>query len=109
VLEETQQRNAELAVINTVQQGLVSNIEFQGIIDLVGDTLREVFHTQDLSIRLYDRQADMIRWVYFYEHGKRLEIPPERPIGFNKHIITTRQLVLINHNLPGEAVKLVPK
>ena len=43
LLEETEQRAAELAVINSVQQGMAAQLDFQGIIDLVGDKLREVF------------------------------------------------------------------
>ena len=45
LLNETQHRAAELAVINSVQEGLVAELDFQGIIDLVGDKLREVLHT----------------------------------------------------------------
>jgi GAF domain-containing protein len=69
----------------------------------VGDTLRDVFHTQDLSIRLYDRETGLMRWPYFYEHGERLDIPAEEPTGFNKHIIATKEMVFINHDLPNRA------
>ena len=53
---ETQQPNAELAIINSVQAGLASKLDFQGIIDLVGDKLREVFDTGDIGIRTYDKK-----------------------------------------------------
>ena len=43
LLEETRQRNNELAIINSIQQGLASELDFQAIVDLVGDNLREVF------------------------------------------------------------------
>src|SRR6185312_6665994 len=36
-----QQRAAELAIINSVQQGLASELDFQAIVDLVGDKLRD--------------------------------------------------------------------
>jgi GAF domain-containing protein len=36
LLKETEQRNAELAVINSIQQGLAAELNFQSIIDLVG-------------------------------------------------------------------------
>src|SRR2546423_3059516 len=45
-----QQRAAELAIINSVQHGLASELDFQAIVDLVGDKLREVFATPDLGI-----------------------------------------------------------
>ena len=39
LLKETEQRNAELAVINSIQQGIAGSLDFQGIVDLVGDKL----------------------------------------------------------------------
>ena len=45
LLKETEQRAAELAVINRIQEGMAAELDFQAIIDLVGDKLREVFKT----------------------------------------------------------------
>ena len=45
LLRETEQRAAELAVINRIQEGMAAELDFQAIIDLVGDKLREVFRT----------------------------------------------------------------
>ena len=42
LLKETEQRNAELAVINSIQQGIARSLSFQAIVELVGDKLREV-------------------------------------------------------------------
>jgi len=39
-IEETRQRNAELALINSVQEALAGELEMQAIYDLVGDKLR---------------------------------------------------------------------
>ena len=46
LLKETEQRAAELAVINSIQQGMAAELNFQGIVDLVGDKLREVLRTR---------------------------------------------------------------
>src|SRR5688572_6307207 len=43
--QQLAQREAELEIINSVQQGLATQLDFQTIIDLVGDQLREIFHT----------------------------------------------------------------
>ncbi len=40
LLKETEQRNAELAVINSIQQGMAAELNFQAIVDLVGEKLR---------------------------------------------------------------------
>ena len=42
-----EQRAAELAVINSVQQGLAARGDFQGVIDLVGDKIRAILHTAE--------------------------------------------------------------
>ena len=46
LLHETRQRNAELAIINSVQQGLAGELDMQAIYDLVGDKIREIFDAQ---------------------------------------------------------------
>ena len=38
-------RAAELAIINSVQQALAGELSMQGVYDVVGDKIREVFHT----------------------------------------------------------------
>ena len=52
LLNETEQRAAELAVINSVQQALAAEMNMQGIYDAVGDQIREIFHEADLDIRI---------------------------------------------------------
>src|SRR5688572_24624366 len=41
LLKETEQRTAELSVINSVQEGLVREMDIQGIYELVGEKIRE--------------------------------------------------------------------
>ena len=41
LLKETEQRAAELAVINSIQEGMAAELDFQAIVDLVGDKLRD--------------------------------------------------------------------
>jgi GAF domain-containing protein len=79
LLKLTENRNAELAVINSIQEGVAAELDFQTIIDLVGDKLREVFNIGDLGIRWYDAEADLIHYYYEYEHGERLSFPPVHP------------------------------
>ena len=54
LLKETEQRAAELAVINSIQQGVAAELDFQAIVDLIGDKLREVLRTGDIGIRWFD-------------------------------------------------------
>ena len=98
LLKETEQRNAELAIINSIQQGLAAELDFQAIVDLVGDKLREVFATPDLGINWYDEKANLLHYLYAYEHGKRLSIAPRPPApgGLFETMARTRQPQVLN-------------
>jgi len=77
LLKETEQRNAEFAIINSVQQGLASKFEFQSIIDLVGDQIHAITHSKSISIALYNKNSGMISWLYWLTLGKRIQIPDQ--------------------------------
>ncbi len=79
LLKETEARNAELAVINDVQLGMARELEFQAIVDLVGDRLRDVFATGHIAIFRWDTQARLAHGVYVVQFGVRVHIPPFQP------------------------------
>jgi len=108
LFEAEQQRVAELQIINSIQQGLASRLDFQAIVDLVGDKLREVFKTPDLAINWYDEQTNLIHYLYTYEHGKRLTNLTKSPTpnGVLERIIQTRQPVVWNTLEEGDAISL---
>ena len=76
---ELEQRANELAIINSIQQGMAAALNFQAIVDLVGDKLREVFNTGNIAIFWWDEQAQLARGVYVAQYGVRVEIAPFRP------------------------------
>ena len=69
LFEETQQRNAELAVINSVQEGLASKLDMQSIYDQVGEKIREIFDPQVVWIASINRIADLLQFHYEFEWG----------------------------------------
>ena len=80
LLKETEQRNAELAVINTIQQGIAAQLDFQAIVDVVGDKLRDVFAPNDVVILWHDEQSDLIHQLYVIRDGQRLhDLEPVAP------------------------------
>ncbi len=100
LLKETEQRAAELAVINRIQEGMAAELNFQAIVDMVGDKLREVFNTGDIGIRWYDAKIDRVHYLYEYEHGVRLAPPPPvapAPAGLFTRMLRTRQPVVLNN------------
>src|SRR5262245_57087637 len=62
--QELAQREAELQIINSIQQGLAAELDFQAIVDLVGDKLSEVLNTGDLGIQWYDEKTNLIHYLY---------------------------------------------
>lgn len=99
LLKETEQRNAELAVINSVQESLVAKRDMQGIYELVGEKIREIFDAQVIDIVTFDKRSNLIRDVYANEKGDRTLLGPREPKGFRKHVIHTRQVLLHNENV----------
>ncbi len=112
LLKETEQRAAEMAVINSIQQGIAAELNFQAIVDLVGDKLREVLKTQDIGIRLINQTTGMVHYLYEFEHGKRLEMPPAmpKPGGPGERMRETRAPVVFNSRaeLDASGIGVVP-
>ena len=59
-----------------MQEAVGTELDFQAIVDVVGDKLREVFATGDMSILWWDEEAGRADWLYVYEHGVRLSDQP---------------------------------
>jgi signal transduction histidine kinase/CheY-like chemotaxis protein/putative methionine-R-sulfoxide reductase with GAF domain len=88
LLTETNERAAELAIINSVQEGLAAKLDMQAMYDLVGDKLHEIFDPQaSITIGLYDLDSELISFPYAIERGQRMEMP-EGPFG-----LLTRQVI----------------
>jgi signal transduction histidine kinase/DNA-binding response OmpR family regulator/tetratricopeptide (TPR) repeat protein len=74
---ELEQRAGELTIINSIQQGIAGSLDFQGIVEMVGDKLREVLKSDDIGISWIGHDTRTIRRLYVIEHGKRLQLPDE--------------------------------
>jgi signal transduction histidine kinase/CheY-like chemotaxis protein len=105
LLKETEQRAAELQIINSVQQGLSSKLELQSIYDLVGERIRDVFDAQAVLIARYDLDTETIHFNHIYENGRRSYSDPTPFTALTRHIISTRKYVLINQALEERALE----
>jgi GAF domain-containing protein len=115
LLHESRQRNAELSILNAIQEGLVMEMDLHGIINLVGDKLREALYFQDIGIRLYDKEKNLLHFHYEYERGQRLKINPMPPTMVSKYVLDNKEMLLVRHNdestikeLGIEGVDLIP-
>lgn len=107
LLQETAERNAELGVINSLQQILVSKLNFQAMIDLIGSKVQQVLNAQVTLISLYNSDTQEITHRYINERGKRLYFPQALPLdAFRKKVIETQQPLLINENYITIATEL---
>lgn len=74
LLKETEQRNAELAIINSVQAGLVVRMGAQGIYDLVGDNIVELTGSEIVVIDIWNIETGTRQFVYAWEKGQRTSV-----------------------------------
>ncbi len=102
-IEETRRRNAELALINSVQEALAGELELQALYDVVGDKLRDGFDAQVVDIAVYDEATGLLRFPFTVERGVRFPDEPMPLIGFRRHVMETREPLLINQDMAGEA------
>ncbi len=103
LLKETEQRNAELSIINSVQAALAAKLDIQGIYDAIGDKIREIFHQADVGIRIHDDETDLVHFPYFFKGGQRITIPPNplHHAPITRHVLRTRKTLVINEDMPG--------
>ena len=91
LLKETEQRTAELSVINSVQEGLAKELDIQGIYELVGEKMRGIFNAQVIDIVTYDKRTQLIEDRHTYEKGDRTLLGPRPLKGFRKHVFDTER------------------
>ena len=102
LLKESEQRAAELAIVNSVQQALAAGLSMQEIYDSVGDKIGENFPNADsMEIRVLNSLTGLVEFPYVVEQGQRLSIEPQPPSGIFSHVVTTGQTLIVNENFRG--------
>src|SRR5207248_1891428 len=71
LVHETRQRNAELALINGVQDAIAGELDPQAIYDAVGDKIQEIFDAQVVRIDTLDEATGLVHYPYLIERGER--------------------------------------
>jgi len=108
------QRAAELELITSVQEGLSSKLDMQGIYDLVGDKLRDTFNAQVVMISQYDPNTKKIFHHYAIECGQHLHIPGWHTVDTSRaEVVRSRKPFMIVGDeilkvLNSGAMKVVP-
>jgi signal transduction histidine kinase len=105
LFNESEQRNAELAVINSVQEGLVREMDMLAIYKLVGNRLCDVLKTQTLIIRTFGGENEMETWEYAIEKDERIYVEPRPLMWANEHLLKTKAPLIINREYVQTAQK----
>ncbi|MFN4143938.1 response regulator [Aestuariivirga sp.] len=99
LLRETNERNAELAFVNGMQEALASGLNAQQIYEVIGDKIHEIFDAHVLDIGLYDEHEQLLHFPYTIERGVRFPDNPMKLIGFRRHVIDTGEPLLISSDI----------
>ena len=75
-IEETRERNAELAIINEIGSALAKQLDYDQIVEQVGERIAGIFATQSVSVGLYDEASDTVEWRYEIFGGVRYHTEP---------------------------------
>lgn len=102
--KELSQRVEELAVINSVQQGLVAEMDLQGIYNLVGDRIRDIFDAQVTGIATFDYTRDYEVFHYLFENREK-HYPDPRPMDSYRHYLVKHKEPLVINPQNIEEVK----
>jgi len=102
-----EQRNAELAIINRIQEGLVAQMDLEAIYELVGEQIRAIFSKFDVVIGYIEPGTNLVRVPFAVENGERVTFKPFplEQTGFLAHLIRARQPILVNKDMPAASRK----
>ena len=104
-----QQRAAELAIINSVQAGLASQLDMQAIYELVGEKICDIFEANTVVLATFDLAKNLMYRHYEIEGEKRhyLEPMPIPKVWLN--FIEQGQPLLINHHMLESLQQIDPE
>ncbi len=98
LLNETEQRAHELAIINSMQLGLASKLDMRGIYELAGDKLRRIFGVHGIVIYSIDHEHQLVLDEYAYEKGQRYEVQSLKMTPLHERIIRTGETIFVQEN-----------
>ncbi|RWC16186.1 MAG: GAF domain-containing protein [Mesorhizobium sp.] len=89
LLKVTEDRAAELAILNSVGEAMTQSLDLDTVIRLVGDKVREAFGTEVSEILLHDSESGLIHVPYAYFRQYRVIDPFPFGVGVASKIIDT--------------------
>ena len=99
IRKELKQREAELAIIKSVQDGLASKLELQAVYELVGDKIHNIFGAQTTLIASFDLKTETQYFNYYIDRFGRENLEPTAMSGFTKTIARLKRTFLFNDHV----------
>lgn len=109
LFQAEQQRAAELAIINSVQAGLASQLDMQAIYELVGEEIRDIFDANTTVLATFDLDKNLMYRHYTIERGERFYLEPNPIPNLWMNFINQGQPMLINHHLSEYVQQIDPE
>ena len=103
LLDETEQRATELQTVNSISKAMVSHLEFDSLIKLVGEQMIDTFKADIVYLALHDRKTNMLHFPFI--HGEKAESRPFAN-GITEKIIINKEPLLINQNMDEAYTKI---
>src|ERR1700690_2788970 len=91
---------AQLDLVNEIGQALAQQLDFDAIVELVGERLRRIFRSRadDLYIAFHDPVNDQISFPYEFDGGRRIHSDPlEMGLGLTSIVIRTGRVLRLGH------------
>ncbi|MCU0485862.1 MAG: GAF domain-containing protein [Anaerolineales bacterium] len=99
-VEDTRQRNRELAMLNSVSEAMVKTLDIKTMTRLVGDKMLEIFKVDSAMIMLLDRETNLIQVLYEFDKNEGGYIDYVEPFplgtGVSSEVISTGQPLLLS-------------
>jgi PAS domain S-box-containing protein len=110
LFKETEQRNAELAILNSISQAMSSKLDVEAIIKTVGDQVRDSFNSEVVNIALYDPVNKLIHLPYSYDRKPVISPPFPYGSGLTSKVIDARQPLILGtfEEIFGKGAILTP-
>ena len=96
---EVNQRVEELATVNKVTQALTEQLEFDELINMVGDQMIQLFDANICYVAIHDPKTNIINFPY--QRGDNMA-PLKFGEGFTTQIIVSGEPMLINRDISKE-------
>lgn len=104
LLKQLQQREAELALIQSVQDGLASRMELLEIYDLVGDRIRDLFDAQITIIATFDLKSKTQYFNYYTDRQGREHLDPAPMSKLMQKLVRMKKTFVFNERV-GEQMQ----